>query len=429
VHKGIWGLARVVRRHLSPETVGTRGAKFEEGCNGLLDLVRSDSETSSHEVDGQVSIFRREWRPVTAGTGSGPEGSRLTVDIRRPWGNGAEDECFGERRNVQSTDDASPFTITMSKVTIIGATGNVGMFASYAISANPHVREILLYGREGREMVLRGITQDFVDSFAARGTNLKISWTTNLKDAAGSDVVVITAGVPRSPGQDRLDLAMGNARIIAPLAQTVGVIAPETKILVVTNPVDVMTCVALKHSGLKPSQVFGLGTHLDSMRLKSLIAAYFKVHVSEVHTRIIGEHGESMVPLWSATTIGGIKISNLPAFAHLPVKEIIESVKCSGQLIIKDKGSTVYGPGEAIATLVKTVLGDENRILTVSAYIQSEVHGIGEGDVCIGVPARINRNGVFPITIRIDESEVIAFRESVEKIRTNTRTVLSNLNE
>jgi len=429
VHKGIWGLARVVRRHLSPETVGTRGAKFEEGCNGLLEPVRSDSETSSHEVDGQVSIFRREWRPVTAGTGSGPEGSRLTVDIRRPWGNGAEDECFGERRNVQSTDDASPFTITMSKVTIIGATGNVGMFASYAISANPHVREILLYGREGRETVLRGITQDFVDSFAARGTNLKINWTTNLKDAAGSDVVVITAGVPRSPGQDRLDLAMGNARIIAPLAQTVGVIAPETKILVVTNPVDVMTCVALKHSGLKPSQVFGLGTHLDSMRLKSLIAAYFKVHVSEVHTRIIGEHGESMVPLWSATTIGGIKISNLPAFAHLPVKEIIESVKCSGQLIIKDKGSTVYGPGEAIATLVKTVLGDENRILTVSAYIQSEVHGIGEGDVCIGVPARINRNGVFPITIRIDESEVIAFRESVEKIRTNTRTVLSNLNE
>ena len=429
MHKGIWGLARVVRRHLSPETVGTRGAKFEEGCNGLLDLVRSDSETSSHEVDGQVSIFRREWRPVTAGTGSGPEGSRLTVDIRRPWGNGAEDECFGERRNVQSTDDASPFTITMSKVTIIGATGNVGMFASYAISANPHVREILLYGREGRETVLRGITQDFVDSFAARGTNLKINWTTNLKDAAGSDVVVITAGVPRSPGQDRLDLAMGNARIIAPLAQTVGVIAPETKILVVTNPVDVMTCVALKYSGLKPSQVFGLGTHLDSMRLKSLIAAYFKVHVSEVHTRIIGEHGESMVPLWSATTIGGIKISNLPAFAHLPVKEIIESVKCSGQLIIKDKGSTVYGPGEAIATLVKTILGDENRILTVSAYIQSEVHGIGEGDVCIGVPARINRNGVFPITIRIDESEVIAFRESVEKIRTNTRTVLSNLNE
>ncbi len=405
--------------------------------------MRSDCETSSHEVDGQVSIFRREWRPVAAGTGSGPEGSRLTVDIRRPWGNGAEDGCFGKRSNVQSTDNTSPCSIIMSKVTIVGATGNVGLFASYAISANPHVREILLYGREGRETLLRGITQDFVDSFAARGTNIKINWTTNLKDAAGSDVVVISAGIPRTPGQDRLDLALGNAKVITPLAQTIGVIAPETKILVVTNPVDVMTCVALKYSGLQPSQVFGLGTHLDSMRLKSLIAAYFKVHVSEVHTRIIGEHGDSMVPLWSATTIGGIKISNLPAFAttiggikisnlpafaHLPVKEIIESVKCSGNLIIKDKGSTVYGPGEAIASLVKTVLGDENRILTVSAYIKSEV-GIGEGDICIGVPARVNRSGVFPITIKIDESEVIAFRESVEKIRTITKKVLVNLEE
>jgi malate dehydrogenase len=313
-------------------------------------------------------------------------------------------------------------TIIMAKVTIIGATGNVGMFATYAISSNPHVREILLYGREGRETLLRGISQDFVDSFAARGTDIKINWTTNLKDAVGSDIIVISAGIPRSPGQDRLDLARENARVITPLAQTIGVIAPETKILVVTNPVDVMTCVVLKQSGLKPN----LGTHLDSMRLKSLIAAYFKVHVSEVHTRIIGEHGDSMVPLWSATSIGGIKISNLPAFAHLPVKEIIESVKSSGNLIIKDKGSTVYGPGEAIASLVKTVTGDENRILTVSAYIKSEIHGIGEGDVCIGVPARINRNGVFPITIKIDESEVIAFRESVEKIRAITHKVLAS---
>ena len=206
----------------------------------------------------------------------------------------------------------------MAKVTIIGATGNVGMFAAHAISAIPHVSEILLYGRKGRESLLKGITQDLGDSFAARGTDMRVTWTTDLKDAAGSDVVVVTAGAPRTPEQDRLDLAMGNARIIAPLARTIGEIAPETKILVVTNPVDVMTSVALKYSKLKPTQVFGLGTHLDSMRLKSLIALYFHVHVSEVHTRIIGEHGDSLVPLWSATTIGGIRISNLPEFAHLP---------------------------------------------------------------------------------------------------------------
>jgi malate dehydrogenase len=315
----------------------------------------------------------------------------------------------------------------MAKVTIIGATGNVGMFAAHAISVIPHVSEILLYGREGREALLKGITQDLGDSFAARGTDMRVNWSTNLNDATGSDVVVITAGAPRTPGQDRMDLATGNAKIVASLCREIGRIAPNTKILMVTNPVDVMTCVALKYSGLKPSQVFGLGTHLDSMRLKSLIASYFQVHVSEVHTRIIGEHGESMVPLWSATTIGGIKISNLPEFSHLPVQEIITSVKCSGQSIIQNKGSTVYGPGEAIASLVRTVLSDENRILTVSAYIKTEVHGIG--DVCIGVPARINREGVFPIAIRIDESEVIAFRESAEKIRENTRAVLKSLEE
>ncbi len=313
----------------------------------------------------------------------------------------------------------------MAKVTIIGATGNVGSYAAHAISTNPHVHEILLYGREGRDALLRGIAQDLIDSFAARGTDIKVSPTTNLKDAAGSDVIVITAGVPRMPGQDRLDLALCNARVIDPLAKTIGVVAPDAKVLVVTNPVDVMTCVALKASGMKPNQVFGLGTHLDSMRLKSLIATAFNVHVSEVHTRIIGEHGDSMVPLWSATTIGGIKISNLPAFSHLPVQDFIASVKSSGETIIRNKGSTVYGPGEAIASLVKTVLGDENRILTVSAYVKSEVHGIG--DICIGVPARINKNGVFPVTIRIDESEVIAFRESVEKIREITRKVLDNL--
>ena len=313
----------------------------------------------------------------------------------------------------------------MSKVAIIGATGNVGTFAAYAISVDPHVHEILLYGREGREAFLKGLAQDFADSFAARGTNIKVTWTTSLKDVAGSDIVVITAGTPRGPGQNRLDLALGNARVIAPMARTIGTVAPDTKIIMVTNPVDVMTCVALKYSGLKPNQVFGLGTHLDSMRFKSLIAGYFKVHVSEVHTRIIGEHGDSMVPLLSATTIGGIRISNLPAFAHLPVQDFIQSVKTSGEQIIKNKGSTVFGPGEAIATLVKTVLGDDNRILTVSAYVKSEVHGIG--GVCIGVPARINKNGAFPVTIRIDESEVIAYRESVEKIRATIRQIISEL--
>ncbi|KUL02498.1 MAG: Malate dehydrogenase (NADP) / malate dehydrogenase (NAD) [Methanoculleus marisnigri] len=163
------------------------------------------------------------------------------------------------------------------------------------------------------------------------------------------------------------------------------------------------------------------------MRLKSLIARYFRVHVSEVHTRIIGEHGDSMVPLWSATTIGGIRINNLPTFSGLPAQEMIDTVRTSGEAIIRDKGATVYGPGEAIATLVKTILGNENRILTVSSYIKSEIHGIG--DVCIGVPARINRDGVFPVPLNLEEDEVAGFRESVKKIRRITAEVMERLEE
>jgi len=284
---------------------------------------------------------------------------------------------------------------------------------------------MLLIGRSGREKLLEGCARDLKDSFAARGTHLHLSYSTDLADARESDVVVCASGVPRQPGQDRNDLALGNARIVADIARTIGRIAPDAILLIITNPVDPMTAVALEHSGLEPRQVFGLGTHLDSMRLKSLIANYFKVHVSEVHTRIIGEHGESMVPLWSATTIGGIQISNLPAFSGLPAQEMMETVRTSGEFIIRNKGATIYGPGEAIATLVKTILGDENRILTVSSYIRSEVHGIG--DVCIGVPARLNKQGVFPVPIRIEEPEVIGFQRSVEKIRAITREVMEKL--
>jgi malate dehydrogenase len=242
-----------------------------------------------------------------------------------------------------------------------------------------------------------------------------------------SDVVIIAAGIARRPDQDRLDLAQENARIVADFSMKVQKYAPGAMIMMVTNPVDIMTSVALRYSGKQPHQVFGLGTHLDSMRLKSLIASYFQVHVSEVHTRIIGEHGESMVPLWSATTIGGIQISNLPTFGKLPIDEIMNTVRCSGQQIIQSKGATVWGPGEAIATIIRTILGNENRILTVTAYIKSEVHNIG--DICIGVPALINRSGIFPVTIKLDPLEVHAFEASADRIRGLTMKVLKTIED
>jgi malate dehydrogenase len=313
----------------------------------------------------------------------------------------------------------------MAKVAIVGATGKVGQYAALSISRIPYVNEVQLYGRPGSESVLDGVARDLIDSFAATGTDSHVSWSCNIEDLKGSDIIVLTAGVARKPDQSRLDLAVENAKIVADFSHKIGKIAPDSFLMMVTNPVDIMTHVALKYSGKKPNEGFGLGTHLDSMRLKSAIASFFQVHVSEVHTRIIGEHGDSMVPLWSATTIGGIQISNLPSFAQVPIDDIMQQVKSSGQKIIASKGATVWGPGEAIATLIRTILGNENRILTVSAYIKAEVHNIG--DVCIGVPARINRSGVYPVPIRIEPLEVRNFQNSVEKIRGITREIFSVL--
>jgi malate dehydrogenase len=347
------------------------------------------------------------------------------VDVRRPWGRGVENGFPVERRHVVSTEDVSPKDSLMAKVTIIGATGNVGRFAAHTVSGIPQVTELLLLGREGREDTLEGLTRDFYDSFAANGRSVDLSWSTDTEALRGSDIVIVSAGTPRKAGQKRNDLAFKNGLLISEIARNIGRIAPDTIMLMITNPVDVMTAVALRYSGLEPRQVFGMGTHLDSMRLKSLIASYFDVHVSEVHTRIIGEHGETMVPLWSATTIGGITVNNLPAFSDLPSEKMVKDVRTAGENIIRKIGATVYGPGEAIRTLVQTILGNENRILTVSSYVRSEVHDIG--NVCIGVPARINRQGAFPVPISIHENEIIAFRHSVDTIRTISEDVFDRI--
>ena len=330
-------------------------------------------------------------------------------------------------RHVLSTPDTSLFWCFMAKVAIIGANGNVGRYTALAVSYIPYVSELLLFARPGREEVLHGIAYDLHDSFAARGSQMDVSYSSTPKDLAGSDIIIVTSGVPRKDGQDRIDLAHENARMISEVAAMVGWYAPDAILFIVSNPVDVMTAVALKYSGMKPNQVIGLGTHLDSMRLKWNLAKFFNVHVSEVHTRIIGEHGSSMVPLWSATTIGGISIQNLPRFDSLPEDHIMDNVMNAGSAIISRIGATVYGPGDAIATIVRTILGNEKRVLTVSTFISSEIHNIG--DVCIGTPARLDRDGAKPLAITISDDEVEKFRKSVEKVRAVTQEVIERLDE
>ena len=313
----------------------------------------------------------------------------------------------------------------MAKVTIIGSTGRVGSYAAHAISQFPHVQEMCLYGRPGNEEYLNGLAQDMMDSFAARGTNTRVTIGTHEKEFRGSDIIVLTAGISRTATQTRIDLALENAKIVRHYAEIIGRVSPNSILLVVTNPVDIMTTIALKYSGMMPHRVFGLGTHLDSMRLKACLAEFFRVHVSEVHTRIIGEHGDSMVPMWSATTIGGIQIDNIIGINKLKRSEMIEKVKNSGTHIIKAKGSTIFGPGDAIATLIKTIVEDENRLLTVSTLINKETFGYD--DVCISVPSNITREGVFPIGVKMSDTELEQFGHSVKTIKDITEKVINEL--
>ncbi|MBQ4598004.1 MAG: malate dehydrogenase [Methanocorpusculum sp.] len=313
----------------------------------------------------------------------------------------------------------------MAKVTIIGATGQVGSYVAHAVSQFPHVREMCLFGRPGNEQFLDGLAHDMMDSFAARGTNTSVTFSTDAKDLRGSDIIVLTSGIPRKADQTRLDLALENARIVKYYAEMIGRMAPEAILLVVTNPVDIMTTVALKYSHLMPNRVFGLGTHLDSMRLKACLAEFFNVHVSEVHTRIVGEHGNSMVPMWSATTVGGISIDNLMDAGSIDREGLLDRVKNSGSYIIKSKGATVYGPGDAVASLIRTIVEDENRLLTVSCNLCREQFCYD--GVCISVPARITRNGVFPVGVRMSDEELTAFAKSVMIIKDVTDEVFQVL--
>ncbi len=303
------------------------------------------------------------------------------------------------------------------KVSVIGATGRIGSAVSFLLPRLPNIKHLTLISREKSLPKLRGIVEDIYDSLAAVGkdASIEVCSDKDLSVVDGSEIVIIPAGVPRDENKSRLSLAKDNAKIIKDYSKGISKVC-DTKLFIITNPVDVMTQKALYESGYERNQVFGLGTHLDSMRFKVAIARHFKVHIGDVRTRIIGEHGDTMVPLLSATAIGGIPIWRLPGYETLPYKEIIENVKNKGKEIIKLKGGSEYGPAAAIVNVVKCILNDDRKYLTLSTYLDGEIDGIK--DVCIGAPVRLGKNGVEEVVpIKISDEELEAFKHSVEVVK------------
>jgi len=312
------------------------------------------------------------------------------------------------------------------KVSILGASGRVGKATAFCLAEESVVSELLLVSRECSLDQIEGEATDMYDALAAKDINVQIGTSCQLESLRDSDIVVITAGIPKSSGMLMMDLAITNARIVAKYARAVAKYAPKSIILVVTNPVDVMTYVAYKTSGFPRSRVIGLGNHLDSLRLKNMLAKHFKVHVSEIHTRIIGEHGENMVPLLSSTSIGGILAKYFPEYSSFDVDDFIEKVKNAGIHVINKKGSTEYGPAFAIANIINTILKDEKTILTITTYLEDEIEGVN--DVCLGVPVKLGINGVERIIrVKANDNEIKAFILAAKSVKKTTDEVMAIL--
>jgi L-lactate dehydrogenase len=304
-----------------------------------------------------------------------------------------------------------------NKIGIIGA-GRVGSTIAYAAMIRGVAKQISLYdptrSKVDAEVLDLSHGLMFVPMASVEGSD-------EIEVLAGSDVVVMTAGATHLHGQTRMDLAGANAAICLNLLPKVQHVAPKALILLVTNPVDVMTQIALKITGQDPASVFGSGTVLDSSRFRFLLAKHFGVSVQSVHAYIAGEHGDSEIPLWSSANIGNVLLDQWHVSGYgQPLteekkQEIFDNVKNAGYRVLDGKGATNYAIGLASVSILEAIFHDEGRVLPVSSMID-DYYGIS--DVCLSVPAIVDRCGVETvIPLPLAEHELAGLKASAERIR------------
>ena len=309
-----------------------------------------------------------------------------------------------------------------SKVAVIGA-GGVGATIAYAALINGVGREIALYDIDADKV--RAEVLDLNHGLRFTPT-ARVVGSDQLDICADADIVVITAGAKQRPGETRMDLAGRNTDIFRDLVPALVERAPGAVLLVVTNPVDVLTYVALQLSGLPPARVIGSGTVLDTSRLHFLLAERCGVAVSNVHATIAGEHGDSEFALWSSAAIGTVPLQQWAtptgeSLADDELDEIAERVKHAAYDIIRGKGATTYAIGLAVTSIVGSILNDEHRIMPVSTLQEGE-HGIA--DVCLSMPAVIGGTGVIRrMEVPLTGEEQRRLDASADTIRQTIRSV------
>ena len=265
--------------------------------------------------------------------------------------------------------------------------------------------------------IIQGLPQgealDLGQMAAEQGVDVDIVGSNDYKDIAGSDLVVVIGGLGRKPGMTRLDLQEKNETIIRDIAEKIVEYAPKTIVLMVTNPLDVMTYLAWKVTGFEPSRVFGQSGMLDTMRFKYFIAKALRVSTSSVQAVVIGEHGDSMVPLPRFSTVNGVPITELLSPGE--VNDAVDHTRKVAAEVIALKGATIYAPASGIARMVETVIKDKKMVLCMTAHLNGEY---GLKDVYVDVPAVLGARGVERvIELKLNAEESSAFQKSVEVVK------------
>lgn len=309
----------------------------------------------------------------------------------------------------------------MSKVTVIGA-GNVGATCANVLAHKDIVKEVVvidIVGKLAEGKALDSWQQAPIDNYSTYLTG-----SDNYEKTAGSDIVVVTAGVPRKPGMSRDDLISTNARIVNSVTENIMKYSSNPIIIVVSNPLDVMTMACWKASGLPSSRVFGMAGILDTARYRAFLATELNVSPKDIQALLMGGHGDTMVPLLRYTTVAGIPVTELIGSEAL--NKIVDRTRSGGGELVQLMGTSAwYAPGAAAAQMVEAIVKDENRIFPVCAKLDGQY---GLSDIFLGVPVKLGKNGIEEIIeVKLNTEEMALLNESADAVRV-VIDVFNNMN-
>ena len=299
------------------------------------------------------------------------------------------------------------------KVTIVGA-GNVGATAADVIASKSIVSEVVLL--DIKEGFAEGKALDIMQTSNTKGFNTRVvGVTSDYSKTSNSDVVVITSGMPRKPGMSREELIGINAKIVKDVTKNILIHSENPVIIVVSNPMDTMTYLTLKSSGLNKKRIIGMGGALDSSRFKTYISLAINKPANDIQGMVIGGHGDTtMIPLKRFAKYNGLPLNDF--ISEKNIEEVVKSTMVGGATLTKLLGTSAwYAPGSSVAYVVDSIINDHKRIIPSSVYLDGEY---GFSDICIGVPCVIGKNGIEEIiSLNLNNEEKLLFSNSVDAVK------------